>query len=198
MDDGSIVAAVLGGDERAFSVFVDRYTGPLLRLAESRLGRRAWAEEAVQETFLCAFKSLHRYDSRYSFRTWLWTILLNQCRRHYQRHMRRPRVRNWSDRADTVDAEGPPSGLASNDATPDARLLAEGRARQLEELLRQLPATQADALRLRFFGDLKFQEIADTMQCSLSAAKQRVRLGLQRMSTLLRPRGKTDNRQSVV
>jgi RNA polymerase sigma-70 factor (ECF subfamily) len=198
MDDGSVVAAVLGGDERAFSVFVDRYTGPLLRLAESRLGRRAWAEEAVQETFLCAFKSLHRYDSRYSFRTWLWTILLNQCRRHYQRHMRRPRVRNWSDRADTVVAEGPPSGLASNDATPDARLLAEERARQLEELLRQLPATQADALRLRFFGDLKFQEIADTMQCSLSAAKQRVRLGLQRMSTLLRPRGKTDNRQSVV
>jgi RNA polymerase sigma-70 factor (ECF subfamily) len=107
-------------------------------------------------------------------------------------------VRNWSDRADTGDAGEHPSGLASNDATPDARLLAEERARQLEELLRQLPATQADALRLRFFGDLKFQEIADTMQCSLSAAKQRVRLGLQRMSTLLRPRGKTDNRQSVV
>ena len=42
-----------------------------------------------------------------------------------------------------------------------------------------LPDVQADALRLRFFAGLKFHEIADTMSCSLSAAKNRVRTGLQ-------------------
>jgi RNA polymerase sigma-70 factor (ECF subfamily) len=44
---------------------------------------------------------------------------------------------------------------------------------------------QADALRLRFFGGLKFQEIADAMQCSLNTAKNRVRWGLMRMAELM-------------
>jgi RNA polymerase sigma-70 factor (ECF subfamily) len=51
--------------------------------------------------------------------------------------------------------------------------------------LARLPAAQADALRLRFFGGLKFQEIADTMPCSLNTAKNRVRDGLARMAEML-------------
>ena len=59
------------------------------------------------------------------------------------------------------------------------------RTEQLESLLGQLSDVQADALRLRFFGGLKFQEIAETMQCSLNTAKNRVRWGLMRMAELL-------------
>ena len=43
----------------------------------------------------------------------------------------------------------------------------------------ELPSVMADALRLRFFGELKFQEIADAMSCSISTAKNRVRWGLE-------------------
>jgi RNA polymerase sigma-70 factor (ECF subfamily) len=49
---------------------------------------------------------------------------------------------------------------------------------------------QADALRLRFFGGLKFEEIAGAMQCSLSTAKNRVRWGLERMAELVQDTGK--------
>ena len=90
--DGTLVAAVLAGARERFGEIVARYRGALTRVAISRIGRRDWAEEVVQETFLCAFKSLHTYDSKYSFRTWLWTILLNQCRRHGQKQRRRPQV----------------------------------------------------------------------------------------------------------
>jgi len=64
-------------------------------------------------------------------------------------------------------------------------LLAKERAAQLEALLAQLSDAQADALRLRFFGGLKFHEIAAAMQCSLNTAKNRVRMGLVRMAGLL-------------
>ena len=56
------------------------------------------------------------------------------------------------------------------------------QSRLLESKLSELPDPQADALRLRFFGNLKFQEIADVMQYSLSTAKNHVRQGLVRMS----------------
>jgi RNA polymerase sigma-70 factor (ECF subfamily) len=65
---------------------------------------------------------------------------------------------------------------------PLERLLALEQADLLETSLAALPTVQADALRLRFFGGLKFEEIAETMNCSLGTAKNRVRWGLMRMA----------------
>ena len=64
-------------------------------------------------------------------------------------------------------------------------LLAAERRQLLEALLAELSTVQADALRLRFFGGLKFQEIADSMGCSLCTAKNRVRWGLLHLSELV-------------
>ena len=79
LPDGPLVASALAGDRGALEVLAKRYRPALVRTAWSRLGRTDAAEDAVQETLLCVFKSLRTYDSRFSFRTWLWTILLNQC-----------------------------------------------------------------------------------------------------------------------
>jgi RNA polymerase sigma-70 factor (ECF subfamily) len=183
--DGTIVDAVLCGDRERFSLLVERYQASLLRMVESRLGRRDWAEDVVQESFLCAFKSLHTYDSRFSFRTWLWTIVLNQCRRHFQRRMRSPQTTAWSQQAGVQSAESADAGQASAGSSPAELLLAKERRQQLHALLAQLPEEQADALRLRFFGELKFHEIAEAMGCSLSSAKNRVRWGLTKLSQML-------------
>jgi RNA polymerase sigma-70 factor (ECF subfamily) len=183
--DGTLIDAVLGGDREQFAVLVGRYQTALLRMAESRLGRRDWAEDVVQETFLCAFKSLHTYDSQFSFRTWLWTIALNQCRRHHQRRARTPHVHTWSEAGADAGDQAKRDCLECAQATPHDSLLAKERSQQLHALLAELPEEQADALRLRFFGELKFQEIADAMHCSLSSAKNRVRWGLLKMSQML-------------
>jgi RNA polymerase sigma-70 factor (ECF subfamily) len=186
LHDGSIVDAVLSGDRDRFALLVERYQGPLRRMAENRLGRSDWAEDVVQESFLCAFKSLHTYDSRYSFRTWLWTIVLNQCRRHYQRHARRPSVTSWTECGRSRRPGDAADGCASQEATPPESLLAKERNERLAALLSRLPEEQADALRLRFFGGLKYHEIASAMPCSLSSAKNRVRWGLSKLSDMMR------------
>ena len=69
--DGTLIAAVLAGDKDQFATLVGRYEAALTRVAYSRMSRRDWADDVVQETLLCTFKSLHSYDSRFSFRTWL-------------------------------------------------------------------------------------------------------------------------------
>jgi RNA polymerase sigma-70 factor (ECF subfamily) len=182
--DGMLVEAVLSGRREQFAIVVQRYQSALLRMAESRLGCRDWAEDVVQETFLCALKWLNSYDSRFSFRTWLWTIMLNQCRRQYKRRAQRPADLSWdADRARIATHDAEP--LTSDNDVPLARLIDKERQLHLQDLLRQLPEVQADALRLRFYGGLKFQEIADAMQCSLSSAKNRVRWGLTKMNQLM-------------
>lgn len=181
--DGDVLAAVLAGESDRFAEIVRRYQTALTRVAASRLGRRDWAEEVVQETFLAAYRWLETYDSRYSFRTWLWTILLNQCTRYWERMQRQPPA-GLSAAADS-DGSASHAPLAPAEESPPARAAANERRQRLEQLLSTLPAEQADALRLRFFGELKFHEIAAAMQCSLVTAKNRVKLGLLKLSAAL-------------
>lgn len=185
--DGMIVAAVLAGDQEQFTKLVHRYQPALFRVARSRLGRDDWADDAVQETFFCAIKWLRTYDSRYSFRTWLWTILLNQCHRKWKKQSRDHLVGTWPEDHTTIGASA--VAFQSNQTPPD-HLLARERTQLLDSILRELPEVYADAVRLRFYGDLKFQEIAAAMGCSISTAKNRVKWGLLKLAELLGPEGR--------
>jgi RNA polymerase sigma-70 factor (ECF subfamily) len=186
VSDAILLQRVEAGQSECFAELVRRYQPALVRVARSRLGRNDWAEDVVQETFLAVFKSCDSYNPRYSFRTWLWTILLNQCRTHYQRRMRTLSAESLDvDREETLA----PTAEEQQAASPLAALLAKERAAALEALLAQLSTVQADALRLRFFAGLKFHEIAEAMPCSLNTAKTRVRTGLERMATLIEAAG---------
>lgn len=190
--DEVIAAAVLNGHRDRFAELVRRYHGPLLRLASHRVGQPAWAEELVQETFLAAYKSLHTFDPQYSFRSWLWTILLNQCRRALTRERRRDAIVARSPTGEDWE-----QGLVDErQLGPAGEAMRRDRDRRLNAMLEQLNEPQAEALRLRFFGDLKFREIADTMQCSLSTAKNRVRDGLLALSEQLRDEPSTTESNS--
>ena len=182
LDDAEVMRRVQAGQLELFEELVRRYRGALVRVAASKLGDAALAEDAVQETFLAVFTARDTYDSRFAFRTWLWTILLNVCRRQLKRRQRVPRVlaRSAVEGADghVPDPESLESGLT--------HALSAERREVLAALLAELPEAQADALRLRFFGGLKFEEIAAAMPCSLSAAKVRVKQGLLRLAERLR------------
>jgi RNA polymerase sigma-70 factor (ECF subfamily) len=182
LDDIAIMRRVQAGEVELFDVLVERYRGPLFNVAWSKLGDWARAEDVVQETFLAAFVSRDSFNPRFAFRTWVWTILLNLCRRHWQRRQGRPGEISLSGRATDLAGYREP---ATND-TALAQLLRVERGNKVQRLLDRLPEAQADALRLRFFGGLQFSEIALAMGSSLSAAKQRVRNGLRAIAEFLK------------
>ncbi|QGJ69723.1 RNA polymerase ECF-type sigma factor [Planctomycetales bacterium 10988] len=181
LDDRAIMREVQAGNFGRFGILIHRYRTALLRLAEQRLGEASWAEDVVQESFLAAFRFRDTYKQEKPFRTWLWTICINQCRKAWAKRQRQGQMNGLQ--------EPTSEHLCEEQFTqwepPDARLLEEERLRTLEASLERLPPDWAEALRLRFFQGLKFQEIADRMQCSLSTAKNRVKWGLQRLSTVL-------------
>lgn len=184
LSDADLMRHVQAGRGERFADVADRYQVALLRVARSRLGRIDWAEEVVQETLMAAFRSSHTYDPSRNFRTWLWTILLNQCKSFYRRRQRLARLENGTDQRSVDPAEGeqPQDMAESDEPAPLAALLAKERTELLDGMLRQLSAVQADAIRLRFFGGLKFEEIAEAMDCCLATAKNRVRWGLVKLA----------------
>ena len=133
--DGMLIAAALAGDEGAFAQLARRYQLPLFQAARSRLGDRQLAEDAVQEALLCAFRWLHTYDSRYSFRTWLWTILLNQCTRIGQRRSKAGHVEPLAEHSSPVCPRTQEPRAA---CSPVEQLLAQENADRLHQLLARL------------------------------------------------------------
>jgi RNA polymerase sigma-70 factor (ECF subfamily) len=159
-DDAKIMQAVKRGEFDQFDLLVERYRMPLIRV----------------ETFLAVFAARETYNPDFAFRTWLWTILLNLCRRQLKRQHRQPRQVPRSQLS--PNAQSASSGEPVEWETGLSRLLQLERREQLAALLNDLPEAQGDALRLRFFGGLKFLEIAEAMNSSVSGAKRRVQNGL--------------------
>lgn len=180
-DDSQLMRLVQRGDFDSFEELVRRYRDRLVGFAAGKLGDRQRGEDLVQETFLAVYASRHTYKPEFSFRTWLWTILLNLCRRELSRRKRRPKE---------VQRAGPVlSGPQFEPATTETgltRVLMRERAQRLAAMLETLPDVQADAVRLRFYGGLKYSEIAQTMGGSEVTAKVRVRNGLARLARRLR------------
>lgn len=183
-DDATIMQQVKDGDFDSFEVLVQRYRLPLLRVAHSKLGDAAWAEDVTQEAFLAVFAARHTYNPKFAFRTWLWTILLNLCRRQLKQRRRQPRQ---TPNSQIAAGSGNRSLLEPVEwETGLSRLLKLERREELMSLLNELPEPQGDALRLRFFGELKFAEIAEAMKSSVSGAKRRVQNGLFALTEKLR------------
>ena len=80
--------ALRAGDEAAFASLLDRYHGPLFRLAMGYLRDRDAAEDAVQETWLQVLAGLDRFEGRSSLKTWIFGILLNVARSRRRRESR--------------------------------------------------------------------------------------------------------------
>ncbi len=87
-DEAQLIDALRRHDEAAFVRLVERYQGPLLRLALVYAGSRAVAEDVVQDTWLGVLQGIHKFESRSSFKTWLFRILVNRARTRAEREGR--------------------------------------------------------------------------------------------------------------
>ena len=170
--DAQVVRAVLGGDTEAFGVLVDRYHERCLRLALHIVGNREDAEDAVQESFLRAYRYLAGYREREKFAAWLYKILVNQCRTVLSRQQRRelPMVEwQWEITSET-----------------DGSMAEQGALRdELSRALAALAPDQREAVVLRFGDDLTYDEMSAITGAGISALKMRVQRACARLRDLL-------------
>ena len=172
--DATIVRQVLGGDTEAFSTLVNRYHDRCIRLATHITGNSDDAEDAVQESFLRAYRHLGSYQERDKFSAWLLRILVNQCRTSATRSKRNGLMLALHD----DDALALPSSHVS---VPDQQALRD----ELTMAMNQLVPEQREAIVLRFSDDLSFEEMAAVTGVGVSALKMRVQRACRRLRALL-------------
>ena len=88
LDDSDVVAAFLGGEERAFQELVQRYQTRLLNFIYRTIGDRERAEDLVQEVYIRVYRHLHRFDRSKKFSTWIYTIASNLAKNELRNRSR--------------------------------------------------------------------------------------------------------------
>ena len=145
------------------------------------------ADDLAQETFLRAYQKLKRFDPEKKFFTWLYTIALNIIRNHLKSSPERM--------ARIAEMDHPPSDPV-DPANPEGLFLDGEKAQLLEIYLQKLPSELKEAIFLRYYQDLSFDEIATITGASVSAVKMRTYRGLERLRALMSERVGTTSRRA--
>jgi RNA polymerase sigma factor (sigma-70 family) len=145
--DDALVARVRAGDERAFELVFDRYHRGLLAFCRRMLTSDEEAEDAVQHTFMAAYRALRSSDRPIHLKAWLYTIARNRCLSI---------LRARREQVALDDGHAATDGLA---ADVDRRAELRGLLADLD----QLPEEQRAALVLFELGDHTHDEIAEVL-----------------------------------
>ena len=171
--DEELVARSKTGDIDSFNQLVKRWERPIFALAYRTLGREEDARDVTQETFLRAFRALAGFKGDAKFSSWLYRIALNLCRDWMRRERRAPIV----EMPEGVEMEQVAVDRGPVETVEDLAARAE-LSREVVKAMERLPSEQRQAIILKEYHGLTFQEIADLMKCPLSTVKTRVYQGL--------------------
>jgi len=187
-EEQDVIAQVRRGERAAFAVLVDAYAKPIFNLAFRMTGNRQDADDLAQETFLRVYQKLKRFDPEKKFFTWLYTIALNIIRNHLKSSPERT--------ARIAEMAHPPSDPV-DPANPEGLFLDREKAQLLEICLQKLPSELKEAVVLRYYQDLSFDEIATITDASVSAVKMRAYRGLERLRALMSERVRPTSRRAT-
>jgi len=183
--EADLLAWVRTGDAAAFELLMRRYNRRLYRVARSLLRESAEAEDALQEAYLCAFRSLGRFRGEAALGTWLTRIVVNECMSRLRRTARRDTIVSIVPAHARPDAQGDPmpdDPAPVDHDTPDRALLRAELRGLIERKIDDLPRDYRSVFVMRSIEELSVEETA----ASLGIPEATVRTRHFRARSLLR------------
>jgi len=172
LDEPDLIRRAQRGDTHAYEELVHAYQGIAFRTAYVIARNAADAEEAAQDGFVKAWRSLGRFRQGAPFRPWLLRIVANEASNRRRSAGRRASL------ALRAAAEEPSGGAAPS---PEAALLSGEQRAALLAAVDTLPDEQRDVVALRYFLDLSEEDVAETLGIPRGTVKSRTARALERL-----------------
>jgi RNA polymerase sigma-70 factor (ECF subfamily) len=172
--DEELIRLVLGGDSERFAVLVDRYKRGITNFIGASVRGPADVADLSQETFMRAYAHLGTFNpSLGRFSTWLYHIARNVVRTHLGKASRRPAAQDLGADRSLEDAL-PDTSADSDPARGVLRAEAEASVRAA---LAELPERTRTVLSLRYYDNMEYQTIAETLGLTLGNVKTLIHRG---------------------
>lgn len=177
--DADLIARATTGDRAAFDELTRRHQAAVFRFTRSIASDVAAAEDALQETFLAAWKSAATFRGTGSARPWLLTIARNAVMRQHRKHVDEP------DDLEPLSQLGEEAGWGSTD-DPERGAIESERREILDRALARLSSTDREILLLRDAEGLSGEEAAAVLGIPLAAMKTRLHRARLRLTATVR------------
>lgn len=176
ISDADLVAQSIQGDEAAYGILIDRYFRLVVGTAFRKLQNPEDARDIAQDAFVKAYHSLHNLDDPRRFPAWLKRIAANLAI-DLLRKRRHPVV--------SLDELEETHAVATTDAVAPEMIDHETQQNQtmlmILDSIEELPDTTREAVELRFLESLDYEEIAERLNISQGAVRQRVSRGVREL-----------------
>ena len=168
LSDAQLVVLALDGDSEAFETLLKRYREEIYALCITRTaGNKEDANDLVQETFVKVFINLEKYDPKYTFGQWIYTIARNTFV-DFSRS-RKSNALNPQNLSPEID-----NTAQSSSPTPEDYIINAQQRAQIERYISMLPEDYRQLFELRFLDEYSYEEIAEKLDMKLGTVKTRI------------------------
>ena len=161
--------ALASGDPKAYNELMRLYRDPIYFMLYEKVGDQELAKDLTIEALGKAFKKLHMYTPDYTFSTWLYTVARNNCIDYFRKH----KLPTISIDKMMLDEDGKRNtfDLKSKDPNPESVMIKKQRIAILRQIVDQLKPKYRDLVKLRYFKELSYEEIATLLEIPLGTVK---------------------------
>ena len=170
-----LIKKAINHDQNAYNILFDKYWNNIFSFLYQRTNNKNLAEELSIESFSKAFDQLDKFDEKYSFRSWLFTIAKNH---HIDRHRK---FKNLTEKFDDLSVGSSNHFISNEIQNPEELMIA---TQNLDQVLRHIKSMKKEfrsLIKMRYFDDMSFQE----METVLNQSQNTIRVKLFRAKKML-------------
>lgn len=179
ISDEELAVQLQQGNETALETLVLRYHSKIFSYVYRMSKNYHGANDITQEVFIKVCQNIKKYNAEFFFKTWIYVIASNTCKDYLKSaYVQR-----------TVTGLEMPENILDSVDTPEELLLKQIDREMIIEVLNYLPDIHREVIILRFYEELKLDEIAVILNIPLGTVKSRLSNGLHNLKKLFKERG---------
>lgn len=170
LEDFTLIDMAVGGDDKAYAKLLLRYRKPVYHMVLKMVRNIDDAEDLTMESFSKAFRSLSRFKKDYTFSTWLFRIATNNA----IDFIRKRKLNTLSIQNTFTDDDGQSVGMDVEDdgiLNPQDETIKAQKEEIIQAFVSMLPSKYQKLVRLRYFHELSYEEIAEELEAPLGTVK---------------------------
>jgi RNA polymerase sigma-70 factor (ECF subfamily) len=176
-NDQVYIEKIINGDTNAFSILVERYKDLVYTLAIRMVKHKEEAEEITQDTFIKAYKSIHKFKGDSKFSTWIYRVAYNTCLDAIKKHKK-------------LQSNVPINEYTEHEvkAIDNALDIMEAKERSvvIKNSIEKLPSEDAFLMTLYYYEELSLDEIADITGLKANNVKVKLFRSRKKLATILK------------
>ncbi|MAQ48054.1 MAG: RNA polymerase subunit sigma-24 [Flavobacteriales bacterium] len=182
--DEHLISSYIQGSENSLNILINRHKSRIIAFIISKVKDRTLAEDIFQETFLKVINTLKRgkYNEEGKFVPWVMRIAYNLSIDHFRKIKKTKFVRS-NDEFDVFNIIKD-SSISKEDEMIKSRIISD-----LKSLIQYLPPAQKEVLKMRYYSNMSFNEIAENCNISINTALGRMRYALINLRKIIKNKG---------